>query len=111
LYYHSIKEGQFHTERKKIKLDSYAGEWVAFVGDKIVAHNKNLKDLMKEIDAKKLRKNPQFFWCQEKTKVYFFSVFHSEIAQELGIDLEKGKKIYLVGIIERILGYLHKVFW
>jgi hypothetical protein len=56
LYYHSIKEGQFHTEKEKIKLDSYAGEWVAFVGDKIVAHNKNLKDLMKEIDAKKLRK-------------------------------------------------------
>jgi hypothetical protein len=60
LYYHSIKEGQFHTEKEKIKLDSYAGEWLAFVGDKIVAHNKNLKDLikdlMKEIDAKKLRK-------------------------------------------------------
>jgi hypothetical protein len=41
---------------KKIKLDSYAGEWVAFIGDKIVAHNKNLRDLMKEIDAKGLRK-------------------------------------------------------
>jgi hypothetical protein len=38
-----------------------------------------------------------------------FSVFRPEIAQELGIDLEKGKKIYLVGIGGRILGYLHKV--
>jgi hypothetical protein len=38
-----------------------------------------------------------------------FSVFRYEIAQELGIDLEKGKKIYLVGIGGRILGYLHKV--
>ena len=38
-----------------------------------------------------------------------FSVFRSEIAQELGIDLEKGKKIYLTGIGGRILGYLHKV--
>jgi hypothetical protein len=27
----------------------------------------------------------------------------------LGIDLEKGKKIYLVGIGGRILGYLHEV--
>jgi hypothetical protein len=45
---------------------------VAFVGDKIVAHNKNLKDLMKEIDAKKLKKKASIFWCQEKTKVHFF---------------------------------------
>jgi len=41
---------------KKIKLDRYAGEWVAFVGEQVVAHNKNLKDLMKEVDAKGLRK-------------------------------------------------------
>jgi len=39
-----------------------------------------------------------------------FSVFRPEIAQELGLDLEKGKKIYLTGIGGRILGYLHKVF-
>lgn len=38
-----------------------------------------------------------------------FSVFRPEIAQELGLDLEKGKKIYLTGIGGRILGYLHKV--
>ena len=38
-----------------------------------------------------------------------FSVFHPEIARELGIDLEKGKKIYLTGIGGRILGYIHKV--
>ena len=38
-----------------------------------------------------------------------FSVFRPEIAQELGIVLEKGKKIYLTGIGGRILGYLHKV--
>lgn len=36
-----------------------------------------------------------------------FSVFRPEIAQELGIVLEKGKKIYLTGIGGRILGYLH----
>jgi hypothetical protein len=40
----------------KVKLHSYAGEWVAFVAEQIVAHNKNLKDLMKEVDAKGLRK-------------------------------------------------------
>jgi dihydroxyacetone kinase-like predicted kinase len=52
--------------RKKIKLDSYAGEWVAFVGDKIVAHNKNLKDLMKEIDAKGLRKKASILLVPRK---------------------------------------------
>jgi hypothetical protein len=52
--------------RKKIKLDSYAGEWVAFVGDKIVAHNKNLKDLMKEIDAKGLRKQASILLVPRK---------------------------------------------
>jgi hypothetical protein len=41
---------------KKVKLHSYAGEWVAFVGEKIIAHNKNLQDLMKGIDSRGLRK-------------------------------------------------------
>lgn len=38
-----------------------------------------------------------------------FSVFHPEIAEYLGITVEKGKKIYLTGIGGRILGYLHVV--
>lgn len=38
-----------------------------------------------------------------------FSVFRSEIAEELGLDIEKGKKIYLTGIGGRILGYLHEI--
>lgn len=38
-----------------------------------------------------------------------FSVFHPEIAEYLGIKIERGKKVYLTGIGGRILGYLHKV--
>ena len=38
-----------------------------------------------------------------------FSVFRSEIAQDLGIVLEKGKKVYLTGIGGRILGYVHEL--
>jgi len=38
-----------------------------------------------------------------------FSVFRSEVAEEIGIDLENGKKVYLTGIGGRILGYLHEV--
>ncbi|PIP54823.1 MAG: hypothetical protein COX07_03250 [Bacteroidetes bacterium CG23_combo_of_CG06-09_8_20_14_all_32_9] len=38
-----------------------------------------------------------------------FSVFRSEVADYLGIPIEKGKPIYLTGIGGRILGYLHKI--
>jgi hypothetical protein len=38
-----------------------------------------------------------------------FSVFRHEIADYLGIKLEKGKQIYLEGIGGRILGYLHNL--
>jgi len=38
-----------------------------------------------------------------------FSVFRAEIADYLGIKIEKGKPIYLTGIGGKILGYLHKV--
>ncbi len=36
-----------------------------------------------------------------------FSVFRPEIAEFIGVDIEKGKAIYLEGIGGRILGYLH----
>lgn len=38
-----------------------------------------------------------------------FSVFRPEVAEELGIVLEQGKKVYLTGIGGRILGYVHNV--
>ena len=38
-----------------------------------------------------------------------FSVFRPEVAEFLGIQIEKGRKIYLTGIGGRILGYLHEV--
>ena len=38
-----------------------------------------------------------------------FSVFRPEIADHLGILVERGKPMYLEGIGGRILGYLHRV--
>lgn len=38
-----------------------------------------------------------------------FGVFRSEIADYLGINIEKGKQMYLEGIGGRILGYLHNL--
>lgn len=54
------------TNPKKVKLDSYAGKWVAFVGEKIIAYNETLKNLMEEIDAKKLRKKAAVFLVPRK---------------------------------------------
>lgn len=38
-----------------------------------------------------------------------FSVFRAEVAQELGLQIEKVKPVYLTGIGGRILGYLHTI--
>ncbi len=38
-----------------------------------------------------------------------FSIFRAEVADRLGVKIEKGKPIYLTGIAGRILGYLHKM--
>ncbi len=37
------------------------------------------------------------------------SVFRAEVADELGIDIEGGKEIYLGGVGGRIKGYIHKI--
>ena len=54
------------TASKKIKLDRYAGKWVAFVEGKIVASNENLSDLMKEIDSKRIRGKASVFLVPRK---------------------------------------------
>lgn len=54
------------TISKKTKLDRYAGKWVAFVKGKIVAHNETLRDLMKEIDLKGIRKQASIFLVPRK---------------------------------------------
>jgi hypothetical protein len=38
-----------------------------------------------------------------------FSVFRPEIADEIGIAVEKGTPLYLEGIGGRILGYMHRI--
>lgn len=38
-----------------------------------------------------------------------YSIFRPEVADYLGIGIEKGKLFYLEGIGGRILGYLHKI--
>jgi hypothetical protein len=38
-----------------------------------------------------------------------YSVFRAEVAERLGVKIEKGKPVYLSGIGGRILGYLHNL--
>lgn len=37
------------------------------------------------------------------------SIFGEEVAQLLGIEIEKGQKTYLSGVGGRIMGYIHKL--
>ena len=37
------------------------------------------------------------------------SIFHSEVADSLGINIPKGKETYLGGVGGRIKGYIHKL--
>ncbi|MEK7087202.1 MAG: DUF5678 domain-containing protein [Patescibacteria group bacterium] len=54
------------TTSKKMKLDRYAGKWVAFINGKIVAYDEALSGLMKEIDSRKLRKKASVFLVPRK---------------------------------------------
>ena len=38
-----------------------------------------------------------------------YSVFRPDVAKHLGIQIDKGKQVYLMGIGGRILGYLHNL--
>lgn len=38
-----------------------------------------------------------------------YSVFRAEVGKRLGLEVEKGKPVYLIGIGGRILGYLHRI--
>lgn len=51
---------------KKIKLDRYAGKWVAFINGKIITYDETLSGLMKEIDSRKLRKKASVFLVPRK---------------------------------------------
>ena len=56
-----------NKNKKKIqKSDNYSGQWVAFLGPKIIAHHKTLKELMKEIEEMDLRKKVSVFLVPRK---------------------------------------------
>jgi len=63
---HTITITKNKKRLRKAKLDNYAGKWVAFRREIIVASADTLKELMKEIDAKGLRKKVSVFLVPRK---------------------------------------------
>jgi hypothetical protein len=51
-------------DNKSIPLDKYAGEWVAFLNGKVVAHQSTLQRLMKKVG--KLKKKLAVFLVPKK---------------------------------------------
>lgn len=48
-------------DKKEVSLDKYAGQWVAFLGKRIVGNSKSLKKLAKEMEKKGLLNKVSFF--------------------------------------------------
>ena len=60
----SIKTLKKETERKK--LNRYAGQWLAFIEDKIVANSDTLDGLTQKIDAQGLGEEASVFLVPRK---------------------------------------------
>lgn len=54
------------TASRKIKLDRYAGKWVALIDDKVIAWGRNLEELENKIKRLKLKVEPTFFLVPRK---------------------------------------------
>jgi len=63
------RQRTFVKGRKTVPLDRYAGEWVAFVGGKVVAHQGSLRRLMKKVKKlKRLRAKPSVLLVPKKNE-------------------------------------------
>lgn len=50
----------------KQRLGRYAGEWVAFVQERVVLHSKSLQGLMKKVEAKGFKNKASVFLVPRK---------------------------------------------
>ena len=50
----------------KVKLEQFAGEWVALIENKVIAHSKTLDDLMKAVEKLPLKKKPSVLLVPRK---------------------------------------------
>ena len=54
------------SNKKTTSLDKYAGKWVAFVDEKVIAWADNLEELDKKIRKIKPKKEPVYFLVPRK---------------------------------------------
>jgi hypothetical protein len=54
------------SDKKTTSLDKYAGKWVAFVNEKIVAFGDTLEEVANKIEKMKLRKRAVYFLVPRK---------------------------------------------
>ena len=56
------KISKISSRKKKIKsLDQYAGQWVAFIREKVVASAPALKELVEKVEKSELKEKPAYF--------------------------------------------------
>ena len=54
------------SNKKATSLDKYAGKWVAFINEKIVAFGDTLEEVANKIEKMKLRKRAVYFLVPRK---------------------------------------------
>ena len=56
--------------KKNITFDKYSGQWVAFLGDKVVEKGRTLGSLMKKMEKKKLENKAAIFCVPKKGQIH-----------------------------------------
>ena len=57
------------NEKNNIPFDKYSGQWVAFLGGRVVEKGRTLGSLMKKIEKKKLEDKAAIFCVPKKGQI------------------------------------------
>ena len=57
--------------KRNIPFDKYSGQWVAFLGNKVIENGRTIGSLMKKIEKKKLEKKAAIFCVPKKGQVHY----------------------------------------
>jgi len=57
------------NEKTNIPFDKYSGQWVAFLGGRVVERGRTLGSLMKKIEKKKLEDRAAIFCVPKKGQI------------------------------------------
>jgi len=57
--------------KRRPKLDKYSGQWVAFLGNKVVENGRTLNSLMKKMEEKGIKEKAAIFCVPKKGQIHF----------------------------------------